>query len=234
MRQLFTSTKVCSLPFFWQCAAHPVNPDPQKYVSSLRKIIKQTGLTSDYYVGVSSYWWEGRKAGYICHLEEKGVTWLQISTDTQEHEFSIARPCSIQEKPELWTWKFSIFKRLKKTIARLIKHIWELDPAYGPPGYNSSSERMQDSPRFERHWGVGLPIKSNGAWLQEQAFVKEYPLLASWLSIVIFFSIHLSIKRTSPNYLIKLFYKMQRHFFHQSVHSFIQWPFFEHLFWPRH
>lgn len=104
--------------FFWQCAAHPVNPGSQEYVSSLRKIIMQTGLTLDYYVGVSSNWWEGRKAGCVCHLEEKGVTWHQTSTDTHEHEFSIARPCSIQEKPEFWTWKFSIFKCLKKTIAQ--------------------------------------------------------------------------------------------------------------------
>lgn len=40
---------------------------------------------------------------------EKG----KVFTDTQGGS-SIARPCNIQEKPKIWTWKFSIFKCLKK------------------------------------------------------------------------------------------------------------------------
>lgn len=104
---------------------------------------------------------------------KEGVTWLQ--TDTQEGGLSVVRLSSTQEKPEIWTWKLSIFNCLKKKkkSLRLIKHIEGLDLAFRPPGYDFSLQKSKISPLLDTHCWVGLPDKSNRVWWQEKNFDKR-------------------------------------------------------------
>lgn len=137
----------------------------------------------------------------------------------------------VQRRQTLKYPREAMFKCLTKQLPRLIKRIWGLDPTFRPPGYDFSLYRSHVSPQVDGHCRAGPPNKSNGVWVQENVFLKEYLLVSTWLSIIISLSIYLSIIELPPTTQTVL---QNAKTFLSSICSFIpfiRWLLSEHLLW---